>query len=160
MLLLTRKPGQGLTIGPDESLDLSTPIGRLFADGPIRVVVKKVDGEHVRLGVVADSQFLILREELYAVRPGTAQIDPRTRRAFARKLKVLRLLRKHTPETLAQTAGISLATVLGAENGTGVMYIDDLERLALALGVNIAELFREPGSSPEEQTILSMLRET
>ena len=82
MLLLTRKSGQGLTIGPEQTLDLSTPIGRLFADGPIRVVVKNVDGEHVRLGVVADARFLILREELF-VRPSTAQIDAGVRQVFA-----------------------------------------------------------------------------
>ena len=159
MLLLTRKSGQGLTIGPEQTLDLSTPIGRLFADGPIRVVVKNVDGEHVRLGVVADARFLILREELF-VRPSTAQIDAGVRQVFARRLRVLRLLRKHTPETLAQTAGVSLTKVMSAENGTGVVYIDDLERLALALGVTIAEMFREQGLSAEEQAIMAMLRET
>lgn len=158
MLLLTRKPGQGLTIGPEETLDLSTPIGRLFADGPIRVVVKNVDGEHVRLGVAADVRFLILREELL-VRP-TAQIDAGARQVFARKLKVLRLMRKLTTEALAKTAGVSLATVISAESGAGMVYIDDIERLALALGVTIAELFREPGLSPEEQAIMAMLRES
>lgn len=86
MLLLTRKPGQGLTIGPEETLDLSTPIGRLFADGPIRVVVKNVDGEHVRLGVAADVRFLILREELL-VRP-TAQIDAGARRAQTQSVAI------------------------------------------------------------------------
>ena len=141
MLLLTRKCGQGLTIGPEQTLDLNTPIGRLFADGPIRVVVKNMDGELVRLGVAADARFLILREELF-VRPSTAQIDAGAREVFARKLKVLRLLRKHTPEALARAAGVSLAMVMSAETGTGVVYIDDIEKLALALGVTIAELFR------------------
>ena len=49
---------------------------------------------------------------------------------------------------------------MSAENGTGVVYIDDLERLALALGVTIAEMFREPSLSAEEQAIMVMLRET
>ena len=158
MLILTRKPGQSLTIRPERNLDLSTPIEQLFADGPIRVLVTNVSGVQVQLGVAAHARLTILREELHTC-PDTGPIPAGVRAVFARKLRVLRLMRKHSAETLAAAAGVSLETVMRAERGAGVVYIDDLEKLARALGVGIAELFREPVQTPEERVIMALLKE-
>lgn len=64
MLILTRKPGQVLRIVPHESLDLSMPISVLFEPGPIEVLVARIMGAQVRLGVTAHPGLLILREEI------------------------------------------------------------------------------------------------
>jgi len=64
MLILTRKPGQVVRIDLLENLDPQTPVGELFAQGPIRIMVTAIQGGQVKLGLSADPRFLILREEL------------------------------------------------------------------------------------------------
>jgi sRNA-binding carbon storage regulator CsrA len=157
MLILTRKPGQALTIRPDRNLDPTMPVEQLFADGPIRVMVAGISGPQVRLGVAADARLTILRDELLA-HADTDALPADVRAVFARKLRVLRVMHRHSAESLAACAGVSLATVAGAERGAGVVNIDDLERLARALGVGIAELFREPGRTAEERVVMAVLR--
>ena len=64
MLLLTRTPGQRITSQPAPSLPLTTPVGALFAAGPIEIVVQRVHGQQVRIGIQADAGLRVLREEL------------------------------------------------------------------------------------------------
>jgi len=64
MLILTRRVGQSFIIAPGTSLDPATSIGELFRQGPIEVSVSSVRGGRVKLNIVADRRFLILREEL------------------------------------------------------------------------------------------------
>ncbi len=64
MLILTRKPGQIIKIQPAADLPLTTPVGALFAEGPIEIVVQKIHGQQVRIGIQAHDKLLILREEL------------------------------------------------------------------------------------------------
>lgn len=64
MLVLTRKAGQAISIEPQEGMDLNTPIRALFEKGPIEVVVLQVSGNHVRVGINADSRLTVLRNEL------------------------------------------------------------------------------------------------
>jgi sRNA-binding carbon storage regulator CsrA len=63
VLVLTRKPGQIVEIKPDPSLDPATPVGELFAHGPIEVIALTINGSQVKLGISADMGFLILRRE-------------------------------------------------------------------------------------------------
>jgi len=63
MLILTRKSGQVVIIDMMEDLDPKTPIGELFARGPIEVMVTDIQGTQVKLGFTADPRFLILRQE-------------------------------------------------------------------------------------------------
>ena len=63
MLVLTRKPGQIVEIKPAPSLDLTTPIGELFARGPIEVITLTINGSQIKLGIRADLGFLVLRRE-------------------------------------------------------------------------------------------------
>jgi len=64
MLILTRKEGQSIKIKPDEKLSPETPVGTLFADGPIEVKVKRIQGNQVRLGITAHPDLVVLRDEL------------------------------------------------------------------------------------------------
>ncbi len=68
MLILTRRINQSFMIIPHPDLDLATPIGELFKNGPIQVGVTRVTGFRVRLSVTADHGFLVLREELFQSR--------------------------------------------------------------------------------------------
>jgi len=72
MLILTRKPGQVLKIDLREDVDLKMPVGELFAQGPIEVMVTAVNGAQVKLGIRADPRFLILRKELSVREPEVA----------------------------------------------------------------------------------------
>lgn len=64
MLIITRKIGQAIRIelGPDT--DPNTPIGDVFSDGVIEVIVAQVRGAQVRLGISAPLSLIILRDEL------------------------------------------------------------------------------------------------
>jgi len=64
MLILTRKEGQSVKIRPDEKLPLETPVGAVFADGPIEVKVNRIQGNQVRLGIAAHPDLVVLRDEL------------------------------------------------------------------------------------------------
>ena len=63
MLILTRQPGQIVTIQPREDLRLWTPVARLFADGPIEILVTRVQGNQVCLGIQAHPDLLVNRGE-------------------------------------------------------------------------------------------------
>ena len=65
MLILTRKPGELITIRHDLSLDPATPVGDLFLDGPIEIGIVRVNGCQVKIGIQADPRLHILRAELY-----------------------------------------------------------------------------------------------
>ena len=63
MLILTRRSGQMLTIHPHATLDPATTIGELFRAGPIEVLVSRIDGDKVRIGINAHPELLITRCE-------------------------------------------------------------------------------------------------
>ena len=69
-------------------------------------------------------------------------------------------LRRHSTVSLAALAGLPVDRVASAEGGTGVVYLEDLERLARAPGVKVVELFRPVGRTPEERIVLALLEET
>ena len=71
MLILTRRTGQILAIEPRANLDPATPVGELFRDGPIEIIVCRIDCQQVRLGITAHSGLLVMRQELHRTnRPG------------------------------------------------------------------------------------------
>ncbi|OGI55763.1 MAG: hypothetical protein A2V58_09210 [Candidatus Muproteobacteria bacterium RBG_19FT_COMBO_61_10] len=63
MLILTRKPGQLLTISPKSSLNPATSIAELFCDGPIEILVSRIDDGQVRIGIQAHPGLLIARDD-------------------------------------------------------------------------------------------------
>jgi len=64
MLTLTRRVGQSFTVAPDPTLDPATPIGEVFRDGPIEILIAQISGTRVKVAVHADRRLLILRQEL------------------------------------------------------------------------------------------------
>lgn len=158
MLILTRRPGEALSIRPTWHLDPTTPVEQLFNEGAIQIAITGVRGTQVRLGVSAHKSFLILRDELWAV-PEAGLLPEIFRDVLARKLRVVKLIRRFSSERLAQAAGLSLTAVMAAESGTGVVYLDDVEKMARVLKVSVGELFRESGGSVEERIVLALLEE-
>jgi sRNA-binding carbon storage regulator CsrA len=63
MLILTRQPGQIITIQPRKDLLPETLVIRLFADGPIEILVTRVRGNQVSLGIQAHPDLLVNRGE-------------------------------------------------------------------------------------------------
>lgn len=64
MLIITRKRGQIIRIEPAPDTDPATPIGDIFAQGPIEVIIAQIRGSQIRLGINAPLSFTILRGEL------------------------------------------------------------------------------------------------
>ena len=156
MLILTRHPGQSLSLHPHPTLDPGTPVEQLFAEGSIRVQVLRVEGLQVRLGVAAPAGLCILREELRHA----AAVQPLTegaRRLLAHKFKVLMFLNLHSTESLAAAAGLAPARVRAIANGVGAVVLDDLEKIARVLGVTVLDLFLSPGRTAAERVILGLL---
>ena len=158
MLILTRYPGEVLSIRPVWQLDPSTPVEQLFTEGAIRIAITGVRGTQVRLGVSAHKSFHILREELWAV-PKAGLLPEVAREVLARKLRVVKLIRRLSCERLAHAAGLSITAVMAAESGTGVVYLDDVEKMAQVLKVGVGELFREAGGTAEERVVLALLEQ-
>jgi len=61
MLVLTRRPGETLVIEPDADTVGSDPL--LWFDRPIEVMILRVDGNHVRIGIDAPASLRIWRGE-------------------------------------------------------------------------------------------------
>jgi sRNA-binding carbon storage regulator CsrA len=156
MLILTRKPGQSLSIHPHPTLDPGVPVEQLFVGGPIQVQVLGVQGPQVRLGVAAPAGLCIRRDELF-LRAAVSPLSEGARRVLARKLKVLMVLNLHSTHSLAAAAGLAPGRVRAAESGVGVLVLDDLEKIARVLGVKVVELFLSPGRTAAERVILALL---
>ena len=156
MLILTRHPGQSLSLHPHPTLDPGTPVEQLFAEGPIQVQVLRVQGPQVHLGVAAPTGLCILREEL---QPAVSAwpLSEGARRRLARKLKVLLFLNLHSSHSLAAAAGLAPDRVRAIESGVGVVVLDDLEKIARVLGVTVLDLFLLPGRTAAERLILGLL---
>ena len=65
---------------------------------------------------------------------------PSTRRILAKKIKLLRYSRGWSQETLAELCGFHRSYIANIESGKHNVSIDNLERLAQAFEVPIAEL--------------------
>ena len=63
MLIITRKIGQTISIELSPDTDPATPIGDIFKEGVIEVIVAQVRGSQVRLGITAPVSLVVLRDD-------------------------------------------------------------------------------------------------
>jgi sRNA-binding carbon storage regulator CsrA len=63
MLIITRKAGQAICIDLGPDTDPTTPVGKIFTEGVIEIIVAQVRGSYVRLGVSAPLALAIRRTE-------------------------------------------------------------------------------------------------
>ena len=117
MLILTHRPGESLRIEPEGAVPTEADPFGWFADGPIRVSVTGVHHGQVRIGIQAPPALRILRDELPPRPADSAPAPLPGRQALARKLKILHILRRWSPESLARLAGLPVATILEIESG-------------------------------------------
>lgn len=146
MLLLTRKPGQAITIQPEQGTDFATPVGVLFNQGPIEIRVNRILSGGVTMGITADSQFHILRDELLPYADIHPKIIPRNssyREILAHNLFTLRVQRQWSVQQLADESQLAITTIFALENGRGLIVLDDLDRLATALAVKLVTLLQD-----------------
>lgn len=64
MLVLGRRVGEVVRISLADGVSPQTTIGDLFHSGPIELVVTRIAGKEVKIGIEADPRFKILRAEL------------------------------------------------------------------------------------------------
>lgn len=69
MLIITRKAGQVICIELGPEADPATPIGDIFVEGAVEIIVAQVRGSYVRLGVSAPPALAIVRKEIKTARP-------------------------------------------------------------------------------------------
>jgi transcriptional regulator with XRE-family HTH domain len=71
---------------------------------------------------------------------------PSAKRVLADNLRLLRLKQRLSQDVLADEAGVTQALVSAIERGRANPTVESLERLALVLGVRVADLFEESES--------------
>ena len=157
MLILTRRPGESLRIEPDGRVPAEADPFGWFAEGPIRVAVSAVHRDQVRIGIKAPAALKILRDELPA-RPaeGAAPSLP-PRKALARKVTILRILRRWSVESLARVAGLPVASIREIESGRGLVELGEIEALARVFELTLPALLVPPGRTEAERVILALL---
>ena len=149
MLTLTRKPGQSIHITAG-GVGPHTPIGEVFASGPIEITVSALSKKQAKVGVAAHPGLTILRSEL-ATRPAPTThttppaLPPTSRRHLAQKLTVLRILHKLTRQQLAHLSHIPESVILAMESGDPAhqyartpITLNHLESVAHALSFHTA----------------------
>ena len=165
MLMLTRKPGQSLQITAG-GVGPHTPIGEVFASGPIEISVAGITNKQVRVGIAAHPGLTILRSELAtaSTRPNNplhhSTASDATRRQLAQKLTVLRIIHKLTRQQLADLSHCPLSVIIAMEGGTQAhtrITLDHLDAVAHTFGIPVSYLFVPPESTPEERILLAML---
>lgn len=61
--LTQRRTGQGLCILPHPDLDPATPIGELFVQGPVQLVVGYAEEGTAQMALYADPRFQIIEDD-------------------------------------------------------------------------------------------------
>ncbi len=64
MLILTRCRGEAIRLLPHPGLNPATPIGELFKNGPIRIVIVDIGPNRMQIGIEANPGFTVIRDEL------------------------------------------------------------------------------------------------
>lgn len=65
MVILTRNIGQAIRILPNADLDPATPIGELFINGPISIILAGAGQGRARVVVYSDERFVVAEDERY-----------------------------------------------------------------------------------------------
>lgn len=70
--------------------------------------------------------------------------NPDARATFGRNIQAARLAQNRTQQDIATAAGVSREYISIAEAGQGNLTLDTMERIAVALNVELGDLLRKP----------------
>ena len=84
-------------------------------------------------------------------------MEKRLRKLLALKLRLLRLLRGWSQEALAHASGLDRSYVSSIERGVRNVSVDNIEKLADALGVSPDELLGVPDAARFGEQLLERL---
>jgi len=73
-------------------------------------------------------------------------MDMRARELLGQKLRWLRFIRHWSQEELAHASGLHRTYISAIERAKCNVSLDNIEKLALAFGLDVSELFRIEGS--------------
>lgn len=84
--------------------------------------------------------------------------QPSARRTLAENLRIIRLLRNLSQEALADLVGLDRSYVGSIERAERNLSLDNLEKIARALGVSPPDLLREPDPHQLAHKFLELVR--
>lgn len=145
MLYLTRKTGQSITIQPQEGLDFTTPVGEFFSHGPIEIKINRVLRDTVRVGIKANRQLCIHRDENLGRHDVHVVSIPKvmsSREILATNVFSLRTQRQWNVQELAEQSNLAVTTICALEMGLGEIDLEELDNLASALSVSVGFLLK------------------
>lgn len=147
MLILSRKPGQFITIQPEAGVDVSQPVDKFFSNHPIEVYVTNIDRGEVKLGISAHRSLNIVRGELLPKHQCVdGDVCKNTRYGQARQHLAVniynyRLNHQWTINEMAVLTRIPIHVLMTMENGASRVNLEDLEVIAEVFDVGVAGLF-------------------
>lgn len=77
---------------------------------------------------------------------------------FGKNVQKYRKLNKLTQEKLAELVGVDATSISSIETGKYFPTADNLSKIALALNINIADLFCFENLNPNEKTYIEILK--
>lgn len=81
----------------------------------------------------------------------------RARNLLAQKLRVLRMMRGWSQEQLAEASGLHRTYISLLERGQSNISLDNLEKIADAFGMSLAELLGTPDAAGFGEKLLAIL---
>ena len=78
-------------------------------------------------------------------------MDLRARELLGQKLRWLRFMRHWSQEELAHASGLHRTYISAIERAKCNVSLDNIEKLALAFGLHVSELFRTEGRMPGDK---------
>ena len=147
MLILSRKPGQSITIQPEAGVDLSLSAAQFFHNQPIQVYVTNIDRGEAKLGISAHRSLNIVRDELLPKRESVKRdvLDNshcgHARQQLAVNIYNHRLNHQWSINELAVLTRIPIHVLITMEQGANRVSLEDLEVIAEVFDVEVAELF-------------------
>ncbi|HLQ27389.1 MAG TPA: helix-turn-helix transcriptional regulator [Acidiferrobacterales bacterium] len=78
-------------------------------------------------------------------------MDMRARELLGQKLRWLRFIRHWSQEELAQASGLHRTYISAIERATCNVGLDNVEKLALAFGLSVSELFQMEARMPGDK---------
>ena len=145
MHLLTRKQGQSIIIRPKKERLNSESLGHIFNNGPIEVAVENIAQNSVQIRIDAGENLDVIATDLPSFPEAfiAGVVNEHSGAVLAKNVFNLRIGQHMSLRTLSEIAEIPFYTLCAIERGLGVVSLDELDRLAEALGEDVSILLSQ-----------------